>query len=91
MENHKNTALIKEREKEVKDLKQKISQIEEASGDIEKKYNQLNPQKIKKNEVIPTTKEEKIKARKEAEAIAHLTPEERKHIEEVKNLKTTIL
>ncbi|TNV84338.1 hypothetical protein FGO68_gene7451 [Halteria grandinella] len=77
IENHKNIAMIKEKEKEIKDLHKKLMTLEESSGDIEKKYNQLNPMKMKQKEPEPTTKEEKIKAKRDAEAVAHLTPQER--------------
>jgi hypothetical protein len=66
MENNKNLGIIKEREKEIKELTSKLQTLEEQSGDIEKKYNQLNPLKVKKAEPpTPATKEEKIKARLE--------------------------
>ena len=75
MENNKNLAVIKEKEKENKDLKAKMATLEELSGDIEKKYNQLNPLKNKKPEPELLTREDKIKAKREAEAVAHLSPE----------------
>jgi len=65
-ENSKNLKLLEAKDKEIKDLRKQNTSLETATGEIEKKYAQMNPLLAAKKQEAPTEKPKKGEPVKEA-------------------------